>query len=78
MEQIAQLRTTNGKLESDLEYQKKNQQLILKQVEELDTSVKKKDETLMKSEVRFNTLQNRFDELSRQILEKQHELSSYK
>lgn len=78
MEQISQLRKTNGKLESDLEYQKKNQQLLLKQAETFESTLKSKDDSLGKTEVRFNTLQSRFDELSKQLLEKQDELSRLK
>uniref|UniRef100_A0A915DZC6 Nucleoprotein TPR n=1 Tax=Ditylenchus dipsaci TaxID=166011 RepID=A0A915DZC6_9BILA len=78
MDQIAQLRTNNGKLESSLEFQKKNQQLLNKQVTELEKDLKKANEASGKMTVRLESLQVRYDDLTNQLLQQQQELARFK
>lgn len=78
MEQISQLRTTNGKLESSLEFQKKNQQFLNKQIEDLDKDLKKSKDAALKAESRLETLHGRFDDLTNQMLTQQQEFSHLK
>lgn len=72
------MRTTNGKLESALEFQKKNQQLMTKNIDELNKELKKSEEGLLKLKVRCETLQARNDDLTNQLLNQQQELSQLK
>jgi conjugal transfer/entry exclusion protein len=78
MEQVAQMRTTNGKLESDLEFQKKNQKLYAKQLDEAESEAKKQAGAVQKAKGQLDALQARFDQLSSQLIEQQGELSRLK
>lgn len=72
------MRTTIGKLESDLEFQNKNQQLLAKQIDSYAIDLKKSQDQLGEAKRQTETLQFKFDTLTNQILEKQQELSILK
>lgn len=78
MEQISQLRTTNGKLESALEFQKKNQQLLTKNIDELERELKKSNDGTIKINIRDESLQARNNDLTNQIFNYQQEISQLK
>lgn len=78
MDVISQLRTTNGKLESSLEFQKSNQQLMAKQVSDLEKDLKKANDATAKVTLRLEAIQTKYDELVNQLMQRQQELSHLK
>ncbi|KAI1723190.1 nucleoprotein TPR [Ditylenchus destructor] len=78
MDVISQLRTTNGKLESSLEFQKSNQQLMSKQVGDLEKELKKANDATAKVTLRLEAIQTKYDELINQLMQRQQELSHLK
>uniref|UniRef100_A0A914I796 HAMP domain-containing protein n=1 Tax=Globodera rostochiensis TaxID=31243 RepID=A0A914I796_GLORO len=78
LEQISAMRTTIGKLESDLEFQNKNQQLLAKQIDSYTLDLKRSNDALGDTKRQLETLQFKYDTLTNQILEKQQELSTLK
>lgn len=72
------MRTTIGKLESDLEFQNKNQQLLAKQIDTYTVDLKRSNDSLGESKRQLETLQFKYDSLTNQMLEKQQDLSTLK
>ena len=75
MELISQLRLTNGRIESDLEFQKKNQETAFKKVNELEKEMSKKNEQIAKHKAQLDSDQKRIDQITNELLTKQDELT---
>ncbi|KAL3079750.1 hypothetical protein niasHS_014032 [Heterodera schachtii] len=75
LEQISSMRTTIGRLESDLEFQNKNQQLLSKQIDSYMMDLKRSGDALGDAKRQLETLQFKYDSMTNQLLEKQQELS---
>ena len=67
---------TIGKLESDLEFQNKNQQLLAKQIDSYANDLKRNNDQLSDAKRQLETSQFKCDSLTNQLLEKQQELST--
>uniref|UniRef100_A0A915M9A7 Nucleoprotein TPR n=1 Tax=Meloidogyne javanica TaxID=6303 RepID=A0A915M9A7_MELJA len=76
LEQISTMRTTIGKLESDLEFQNKNQQLLAKQIDSYSHDLNRLNNQLSESKRQVESLEIRNDSLTNQLLEKQQRLST--
>lgn len=76
LEQISSMRTTIGKLESDLEFQNKNQQLLAKQIDSYAHDLNRVNNQLSDSKRQVESLEIRNDSLTNQLLEKQQRLST--
>lgn len=76
LEQISTLRTTIGKLESNLEFQNKNQQLLAKQIDSYSHDLTRVNNQLSDSKRQIESLEIRNDSLTNQLLDKQQRLST--
>ena len=70
------MRTTIGKLESDLEFQNKNQQLLAKQIDSYANDLNRVNNQLTDSKRLVESLEIRNDSITNQLLEKQQRLST--
>jgi chromosome segregation ATPase len=75
MELISQLRLTNGRIESDLEYQKKNQETAFKKVKELEKEISKKNEQIAKYKAQIRSDAHQIQNLTNELCLKQDELT---
>jgi chromosome segregation ATPase len=75
MELISQLRITNGRIESDLEYQKKNQETAFKKVNEFEKEIAKKNEQIAKHKAQLENDEQRIQKLTQELFLKQDELT---
>uniref|UniRef100_A0A914XXK4 Nucleoprotein TPR n=1 Tax=Panagrolaimus superbus TaxID=310955 RepID=A0A914XXK4_9BILA len=75
MELISQLRVTNGRIESDLEYQKKNQETAFKKVNEFEKEISKKNEQIAKHKAQLTNDEQRIQKLTNELFQKQDELT---
>uniref|UniRef100_A0AC35FPI5 Uncharacterized protein n=1 Tax=Panagrolaimus sp. PS1159 TaxID=55785 RepID=A0AC35FPI5_9BILA len=75
MELISQLRITNGRIESDLEYQKKNQETAFKKVNELEKEIAKKNEQIAKHKAQHENDEQRIQQLTNELSHKEDELT---
>lgn len=69
---------TNGKLESDLEFQKQNQHLQKKQLDSYEKDMKKANDLLLSTRAKMDGLQTKCDASNNQLLEQQQDLSRLK
>lgn len=69
---------TNGKLESDLEFQKQNQHLQKKQLDSYEKDMKKANDLLLSTRSKMDGLQTKCDASNNQLLEQQQDLSRLK
>lgn len=72
------MRTTIGKLESDLEFQNKNQKLLAKQIDSYELDLKRANESFGNTKRQLEILQIKYDNMTEQLLDKQHDLSTLK
>jgi chromosome segregation ATPase len=70
------MRTTIGKLESDLEFQNRNQQLLAKQIDSYAHDLNRVNKQLSDSKRTVESLEIRNDSLTNQLFEKQQRLST--
>lgn len=77
LEQISILRMSIGKLESDLEFQNKNQQLLAKQIDSYSVDLRRRDEQLSDVKRELETSRFKCDSLTNEIMSKQQELSTF-
>ena len=68
------MRATAGKLESDLEFHKKNQLLAAKQVDTYEKELKKANNIASSVNSRLEILQSKFDDATNQLLDQKQDV----
>lgn len=78
MDQISTMRSTIGKLESDLDFQKQNHKVLGQQVEAYEKELKRANDSLSGNKVKLDSLQARLDTANNQLLDQQQELAKFR